>query len=326
MRIYWLFFLVIPCLLTARKVVLPSPPEVTEGPWFTGPLISPSAAVVPLGHSNYEPYLYGYCVTGTYDSDWKFQHNPSNFWNWIFEPVIQVGIAPWANIEITPSLSYNHTRNAGKWTFGDLSFGVSFQLYAPKDPYENRPYVKLQIGETFPTGKYKNLDPAKKFTDVGGWGTYNTAIGIAIGQLFHLRSFQYILPRLYVQYTIPSPTRIKGFSAYGGGYGTNGKLFPAQVFSVDASIELSFNQNWAFACDAVGSWQTSTRFSGKVGVDRYGNPAGIGFKSGVQFALAPALEYNWSDNLGVIGGVWFVIGGRNTNQFYSGTIAVNYYL
>ncbi len=264
MKSYWILFLSIPCLLIARKVILPQPQQAAQNPWFTGPLLSPSSVVVPGGDVNYEPYLYVTATTGSYDSDWHLHKSPSNFWNIIFQPVIQVGMTSWANFEISPALSYNHTRNAGKWIFGDFPFLLSFQLYEPKDPSQNMPYVKLQIGETFPTGKYRNLDPRKNGTDIGGAGSFNTSFGLVLGQLFHLKGVHFILGRVFFQYNLPAPTRLKGFNAYGGGYGTNARFFPSQVFSIDASVEISLSKNWAFACDAVGSWQTKTHFSGMI--------------------------------------------------------------
>ncbi len=325
MKRFCVFFLALPCLLMARKVALEPHPKKTQAPWFTGPLLSPSAIVVPLGHINYEPYLYVIGNRGSYNGDWHLVKNSSTLWNVSFQPLIQVGLSSWANFEISPYLNYNYTRHAGKWTFGDFPLLLSIQLYAPKDAYHNLPYVKLQIQETFPTGKYRNLDPRKKGTDIGGAGSFNTAIGLVLGQLFHLRGVHFLTSRLYFQYSLPAPVRLKGFNAYGGGYGTNARFFPSQVFSIDASIELSLTRRWVFACDAVGSWMTKTKVTGNPGVTKTGAKATLGSGSGAQFALAPALEYNWNESLGMIGGCWFVFAGRNATQFYSAVIAVDYY-
>lgn len=316
---------IFPCLLFASKVLVPRP--VTEyTPWLTGPLLSPSAAIVPRGHVNYEPYLYITAIRGIYNGHWKFQKSPSVFWNYAFEPTIQIGMTPWMNVQIIPSVAYNHTHHAGKWVFGDFPLLFAFQLYAPPDPSAGWPYVKLQIQETFPTGTYKNLDPLKRGTDVGGQGSFISNIGIVLGKEYHLRGVRFLVARLFAQYSWPAPTRLKGLNAYGGGIGTDARFFPGQQMSLDASVEVMLSQRWAFACDAVGTWTTKSHYSGNPGYTITGAKAPLGTRSAAQFALAPAIEYNWNESLGMIAGSWFVIAGRNTAQFVSGVIAINYYM
>jgi hypothetical protein len=44
----------------------------------------------------------------------------------------------------------------------------------------------------------------------------------------------------------------------------------------------------------------------------------------MSFSLAPALEYNWSENAGVIAGVAFTVAGRNTSATVMPVMAVNW--
>ncbi len=44
-----------------------------------------------------------------------------------------------------------------------------------------------------------------------------------------------------------------------------------------------------------------------------------------QFSIAPAIEYNWNANIGIIFGSWFTLAGKNSTQFTSGVFAFNYY-
>ena len=60
----------------------------------------------------------------------------------------------------------------------------------------------------------------------------------------------------------------------------------------------------------VGSWAGKTRFKGKTLVPNTAPPA-------AQFSLAPAIEYNWSSDIGIIFGPWFTIAGRNAVQLVS---------
>ena len=47
--------------------------EEMFNPWYTGPLITPSATVVPLGVFSTQPYLYVIDTFGSYDKKRKFQ-------------------------------------------------------------------------------------------------------------------------------------------------------------------------------------------------------------------------------------------------------------
>lgn len=317
-----LFFACTPLLLFAVKV-LQKPAAAEQQPWLTGPLITPSSLVVPGGHYNIEPYLYVFNYTGMYDSHWHTER-ASNFWTTNLQLVLQIGLTPWLDVQSTPSAAYNYTEGVGSWTFGDLPIEIDLQIYNP-GPDEWMPAVKLQLIELFPTGKYDKLDPKKKVTDAGGMGAFNTSIGLAIGKHFHLGGFYFLDMRFYCQYSLPSAVHLQGNNYYGGGTGTDAHFFPNQQLQIDIAVEASVSRHWAFALDIQANWYTRAHFSGNPGVDSNGQVASLGWGSGAQFSLAPAIEYNWSDRLGLIAGSWFTVAGRNAFHFYSGVVALNYY-
>ena len=153
---------------------------------------------------------------------------------------------------------------------------------------------------------------------MGGQGSWQTAFALVWGNLFHLMRNHFISWRTSFQYTLPAPVHVKNLNAYGGAKGTKGTVYPAQNFSIDTAVEISFTRNWAFAMDFVGSWSGKTRFKGKATAPNT-SPASA------QFSLGPAIEYNWSADIGIIFGPWFTIAGRNTPQFTSAVFAFNYY-
>ena len=124
--------------------------------------------------------------------------------------------------------------------------------------------------------------------------------------------------RWYGSYRIGTATFVKGYNAYGGGSKTRGKEYPGNSLFVGASIQYNLTQRWVFACDALYEHYNKDRFSGRT-VKRMTNP------SSERFSIAPALEYNWSSNIGMIAGVWVSMAGRNTAQFVSGVLKVNTY-
>jgi hypothetical protein len=46
----------------------------------------------------------------------------------------------------------------------------------------------------------------------------------------------------------------------------------------------------------------------------------------IQVGLAPAIEYNFSDEVGLIAGSWFTILGRNSYQIVSAIASVTFFL
>lgn len=326
MRKYFIFLLFFPFWLCADKVpyhdylhVEPNAPEV-EAPWFTGPLLAPSGQTIPPGHWNFEPYVYVVANTGHYGHDWK-STQIDTFWNNYFQPSIQVGINSWLDFSFNPTLFYNYNskQGAAKWAFGDMPIAFDIQLYR----YDGKvtdwiPAVKLTLKETLPLGKYQNLNPKKGGTDVGGLGSWQTSVVLVFGNLFYLGGTHFMTWRTALQYTLPAPVHVKNLNAYGGGRGTRGTVYPAQNVQIDTAIEVNLSRNWAFAMDFLGSWSGKTRFKGRATGPVKAPPS-------AQFSLAPALEYNWSAEIGLIFGAWFTIAGRNAPQFFDGVFAFNYY-
>lgn len=320
----FLVFLVLPGLLIARgKVVYAPSKEDLHPPWLTGPLLAPSAAVVPAGICNVEPYIFATAYTAQYDSDWHAIENPT-LWLNNFQVPVQIGLTEWMDFQFTPSLFWNYSQHQAKWVLGDMLIGFDIQLYAASD-MNWFPGVKLVLKENIPLGKYRNLDPKKNGTDAGGIGSWMTGVGLAFGHLYHLYRVHFLNCRFFMFYNFPAPVRLKGFNVYGGGYGTDARMFPPQNFEVDLGLELTLSQNWALALDVVGYWAVKRHFTGNAGTLGFGIPASLSNGSQAQFSLAPAIEYNMTADLGAIAGVWFTVAGRNSPVFTSGIFAVNYY-
>ena len=178
---------------------------------------------------------------------------------------------------------------------------------------------------SLPSGKYRNLDPKKLGTDAGGSGSFKPIVELVVARLFKFSNIHFLSSRIAFTYTIPTPVHLVGFNAYGGGIGTDGTVYPAQDFTADLGLEYSLTKNWVLALDVIGYWKGKDRFSGQSGMTSQGLPATNTNSAKILYSVAPAIEYNWSANLGVIGGVWFPVIGKNASQFFSAMIAVNLY-
>ncbi len=130
--------------------------------------------------------------------------------------------------------------------------------------------------------------------------------------------------RANLAYTIPSFVKVHGFNSYGGGYGTDARVHPGNSWLFDGAFELCIDHYWVFACDMLYTYANKTSFTGTQGTLANGTPAPLGSGSSYSWSLAPAVEYNWNENLGILVGAWFTVAGRNTPNFAGGIFSVNY--
>lgn len=336
------------CLFTCLSAIAladntPSDPTPMWGPypmpWFTGPLLTQSAYIVPQGHINIEPYLYGITAFGRYDAHGN-THKIKDFVSINSYSLIEVGLTEWMDFQINPSIFWQYSQGETSLLLGDLTFMLDFQLCV--DTYDNYlPAIKLSLGEVLPTGNYQRLDFTKLGTDGTGAGTYATFLTVGLARLFHIYDVHFIAMRSSFSFTYSAPTYIHNASTYGGGEGTRGWIYPGLNYYALLSFEYNFSQHWAIALDIQGEWQSKDRFSGNPG---FLPPTGIVVHNAVvipqmvgavktsvgrpsfrQFSLAPAVEYLFNPSLGIIAGAWFSIAGRNAAQFASGVVAFNYY-
>ena len=295
-----------------------APVKSEPSPWFTGPLLAPSAHTIPQGHVNLEPYFFYTVNTGAYRKHWNPKPIP-NFYNSNLQILTQVGITKFMDFQLAPQIVWNRVKRENYVDIGDLPFVIGFQL-ALDVVGGWQPAVKLRLGANIPTGKYDHLKPHKLGTDSTGSGSWLPTVALAFSKLLHLgKGIHFLDARLFFNYEIGTPAYVEGISSYGGGKGTRGKIFPGNTLTIDGAIECNLTRKWVFAIDGVYIHNNKTRFSGKTTYP-------IGPPSGEQFSLAPALEYNWSEDVGVIGGVWFTLAGRNAARFSSGVIALNIYI
>jgi len=319
------FFLILPAFLLARgKVLYEKSAGEPEPPWLTGPLLAPSGMAVPLGHINVEPYVYVTAYTGIYNGDWEVVKQPTAWVNY-FQVPTQVGLTSWMDFQFSPTLYWNYTHHKSSWNLGDMPVALDIQLYV-SPPSSWLPSIKLVLKENLPIGRYDNLDPKKKGTDLGGNGAWTTGGGLVFGKLIHFVDVYYLNLRLSVLYNIPAPVHVKGFNFYGGGFGTNARVYPGNNLQVDLGLEVTLAQTWAFALDVLGIWGDGDSYTGEAGVDAFGNIPRIGRGSHVNISLAPAIEYNWNANLGIIAGCWFTVAGRKSPVYQTAVVALNYYL
>ncbi len=301
-----------------KAIGLPPPPPT---PWFTGPLIAPVGAVVPFGHFEVQSYLFFTTNTGTYSRHWHSEPTHTMF---SFNPQLRCyfGLSDWMDLTILPEFFSNTSRGKTSVRFGDLPIGFDFQIIQPDATWF--PGLKFTVQEIFPTGHYDHLNPKNYLTDSTGLGSFGTNFNLLLYQVIHLQDVHYMTFTFSAGYTLNLPVNVEGYNAYGGGHGTNGKIVGGNQFQAILSFELSLSQNWALALDNVYTHMDATTFYGDPGTTSNGDPATVGLPSSEQLSFAPAFEYNFSEALGLCVGCWFTAMGRNSTQFRSGVINLDY--
>jgi len=315
----------------------PPPPEVVEkqledaeaefqvakkmfNPWYAGPLLTPSAHILPPGDVNIQPYLFWTYVYAKFDAH-GHSHKIHNIRTINPTVPVLIGVLPWFDIGFNVQGIWNKQQGRASGFWGDTSVNVGFGLLK-EGPYN--PAILIGVKETFPSGRYQKLNPDKGGMDATGAGSYQTTFSFNICKVVWWVSLHPMNFRLSLNYNIPSVVSVKGFNAYGGGYKTDGKVHVGDTFAADLGYEYSFTQKWVAALDIVYNYSLRTKFSGDPGFASPGTPALVGGPFNDQLSLAPALEYNPNPNLSFLAGVWFTVWGRNSSNFVSGVLTVEY--
>ena len=283
-------------------------------PWYTGPLVTPSPSLMPLGSAMIQPYLFLKDFYGFYNEDRDLVSMENKFQLLANPLLIQVGVTPSVDALLITTVEGNWQKGASGGGFGDLSFALGFLisqegLYYPK--------AKFTVMETFPTGTYNNLSSDGLALSGTGQGTYSTSFTLALGKLFFWNTLHPLNTRIALVYAVNTPVDVSGFNVYGGGFGTKGTLLPGNSLSADLGLEWTVSQPWVIALDIAYTNQNRTRFQGHHGTTATGAPASVGGGYSDTLSLAPALEYNFNGNRGLIGGFWFSVYGRNAESFAS---------
>lgn len=291
-------------------------------PWFTGPLLAPAGHTIPKGHTNVELYGINVLTDGSYDNFGTFRDSPT-FRTTVINPVISHGFTDWLDVQLVTPYVFNSTRGVNYNRLADVAVTLGFQLFEQKGS-PKRMDVRFLLQETFPTGRFQGLKPTKFGTDSTGLGSYQTQLGIDFQYLLKVFNSHYLRTRLIFSRLYAGPVYVTGLNSYGGTITTHGKINSGTENGIDLAFEYTLTQNWVAVMEGTLSNGQATRFNGVLNIGNIGGPgATIGSGQYNEKALAPALEYNFSSNLGLIGGVWFPVAGKNTSHYMTYVLALN---
>lgn len=302
------------------------------GPWFTGPLLAPAGHTVPNGHTNLEVYGIDVFTNGQYNAAGQLVHTPL-FRTFAANPILTHGFTDWLDVQLTVPYLFNSTRGVHYNHLADVSTALGIQLLEQKGS-PKRIDFRVLLQETIPTGRYDHLNPALFGTDATGLGSYQTLVGLNFQYLLQIFKTHYLRTRLIASRLFSGNVHVDGLSSYGGSINTHGTVKPGIENNIDLAFEFTLTQHWVAVMEGYVSTGKASRFNGILNINSVGSPpvnvsdldsapVNIGSGSFREEALAPAIEYNFNENIGVIGGVWFPVSGINTSHYITYVLAIN---
>lgn len=293
------------------------------GPWFTGPILAPAGHTVPGGHTNFEFYALSVHSNGIYNQEGNFVGIPLSK-SFVLNPVLTHGFTDWLDVQLTIPYAFNNTQGQNSNRLADTTVAMGLQLMEDEGPV--KPALRLLIQETFPTGRYDRLNPHALGTDSTGLGAYETQLGLNFQKLTPVFKTHYLRTRLILSHLYASSVKVHGLNSYGGTISTNGTINGGSENTADLAFEFTLTQHWVAVMEGYITHGDASRFDGDIEIGNLGSPtAKIGNGNYSQTGLAPAIEYNFNGNVGLIGGVWFPVQGSNTSHFMTYVLALNAY-
>jgi hypothetical protein len=287
---------------------VPAPLQSLDDAWWTGPLLANSAHTLPRGHMLIESYLYD-AIGG--------RTNSVNSLTYLL-----YGLTDRLTIGLVPTAGYNSVRGGPDGSgarLGDTQIRAQYALTS-LDAARGIPDISLALIESLPIGKYDRL--GGRPSDGFGNGAYTTALAFYSQMVFWLPNGRLLRTRLDLSEGLSSRTTIEDVSVYGTDMGFRGHARPGNAFSADASFEYSLTRNWVLALDLIYNHGGAAIIRGTQG------PKAILLNSGTSdgLGIAPAAEFSWTPNLGVLFGVRIITQGHNTPASVTPALGINYVL
>ncbi len=287
-----------------------------EKPWFAGTLLALFPENIQPGRFLIQPDLFATRRYGIYDSHSSISHQLNSH---IYTALLTLETGITKTIDVTFITSEVYARVAGRdfWHLGDTFVLLGFQISTDKKGTWI-PDIRVLIGEGFPTGKYQHLNPVLQGADTTGRGVYETTVSFIAHKIFYTWPNHPYNWNINITAGHSTRSKVEGLNAFGGNPLTRGTIGPTEDFLTNLAFEYKLNNAWGCGIDFNFFYQNSASFQSKT-FDIFTGPP-----SSYLFSLAPMLEYNFNEDLGISGGVWFSVKGRNSQAFYSSVITIFY--
>jgi hypothetical protein len=275
-------------------------------------MLAPSAATLRRGHFLVEPYLYDVIAA-----------HSNGFGSLTY---VSFGLADRVTVGLIPTAGFNKVSNGPSSSgpgLGDLTVQTQYRL-TQFHVGSWIPTTSVAVQETLPTGKYDRL--GNRPSDGLGSGAYTTTLALYSQTYFWLPNGRILRVRFNVSQSLSNHANVEDVSVYGTETGFRGRAKPGSSFLINASWEYSLTRRWVLALDATYRHNGNTRATGYQIRDPKTAQNSIRLDSGSSevFALAPAIEYSWKPNLGVLLGTRLIPASHNTHATITPAVAMNF--
>jgi hypothetical protein len=306
--------------------------ESMSDAWWTGPLQTPNAGTIPKNHWYVETYFVAeqdngvYGNNGTkYGANSKQAHTlgmPGYDNNFQEETLMTYGVTNKFNLQILTDFG-----GVQGGTGVASTSGISADLLRIRLPYKLHSYKQGKPWPTFSIVPEVNIPVI-----ASSHAVYEPGFGLWAIRPFWLPNGRILRPRISQDFFFPAYSRTVSNPSIGQGYNesTSCTLTSGPTCSfkrgysakTQFGVEYSLTKHWVPAFDFVlGYYGGQNKFGGAAERGITGvNAAGVVTSTGVlnsprSYAVDPALEYNFTENTGIIFGVEVTVGGTNSGPF-----------
>ena len=282
--------------------------------WWTGPIVAAGANTLPRGHTLIEPYFYDVVRSARYNANGT-RVAATRVDNYGSLTYLLYGLTDRFTVGMIPTFAFTAPSgglSSSHVGMGDLSLLAQYRLLGYR-PGSRLPIASLVVQETLPTARYDRLGdtPSNGF----GGGAYTTMVSLYTQSYLWMPNGRILRVRVNASQAASSFASVDGVSVYGTSAGFHGTVKPGDAFTLSVSGEYSVTKRWVLALDTVTRHDGSTRISDGRTTIESGDSRTI--------YVVPAVEYNWSPNVGAIAGVRLTPAGRNTSATVTPVMAIN---
>ena len=274
---------------------------------------------LPKGLVNIEPYLIDTQVRGMYDEHGARHHVDGVPDGWTLLVPLGYGLTDRFGVGATLSAAYASRLSSGrKWEVGDTSVYAAYVLASGG---KHNASLWGTIKQTLPSGQADVLS-RHDLAEAIGSGASTTQLSLS-GQAYLLAD-RNLRGRFNVGWRLPGTrASLDGDSGYGTPESFRGHAGLHAASQASIGLEYSFNPEWVVATDVIYEQDRGAHVRGIVtspdGASMYDRELPMSWR----VSIAPAVEYNFTDAIGVIAGAQVSLDGRNAAAILSPQIAVN---
>jgi hypothetical protein len=288
-----LFLIQLPVAVSAqvpdKNVTLSASDASHDEAWWTGAVAASSAYTLPRGHLLFEPYLFD---VRSRQSD--YLGSLTYILYGVTDRLTVGGIATFG------SIGSKTGRRRGRMAVNDLTLSAQYRLYSASVG-ALVPTASIVVQHVLPLGRFDQLagEPERGI----GSGSNGTLIGLYLQRSDRLANGRLLRTRVNLTHTWPTTSDVRGASIFGTDDGFHGRAHVGAVTVADLSVEYSITRSWVFATDLIYRHAAATSINGLDEMEGRSEAVAKRFASTQSISFAPAVEYSWNANRGVLAGV-----------------------